>query len=413
MPEEYTDKERKLIAEKEYDESLTSGKDIYIDGHTEAIGTVREVVENETGLKAYVIENADGSGLSVLYQGSVAPPKAGSKVDWLENDLPMAKNILSGRKEVTPQLESAAATLNEILKNYPDMPVTVYGHSLGSMDAQYALANVSDIERIAGAYIYQGPNIYRTLTEEQQATVDAMKYRIHNYVDQKDSIAFGYIKNAPGYKAELTSQNAVGIIYHVDSKARIDIIEQHMWGGYQWNADGSLKIVADTSVFEARYSKAFDRAATGFYRYNKLKTQLSATGGGLSKHEEIFLDSELAAALSAALSEAAKQGEEAISSKAQEAAEEAETLYQSLSDVPFGFILSPDEVLQAYNDAGLTYSSIVTDVKEHFDTKTDAAKGLSDDFDELSSQIKTGIEQKLAEDQQLAGEFNQWMQEIN
>ncbi|MFX3991674.1 triacylglycerol lipase, partial [Streptococcus suis] len=78
----------------------------------------------------------------------------------MDNDLPMTNNIITNKSEVTPQLQSASIILTQGLKDYPNAKITVYGHSLGSMNDQYAMAAVSDIDRIAGAYIYNGPNVY-------------------------------------------------------------------------------------------------------------------------------------------------------------------------------------------------------------------------------------------------------------
>ncbi len=55
----YSDYERKLIAEKEYDKKLQVDNDIYIKTRKSSIGTVRQVIENETGIKVYVVESPD------------------------------------------------------------------------------------------------------------------------------------------------------------------------------------------------------------------------------------------------------------------------------------------------------------------------------------------------------------------
>ena len=55
----YSEYERKLIAEKEYDNSLQVDNDIYIETRKSSIGTVRQVIENETGIKVYVVESPD------------------------------------------------------------------------------------------------------------------------------------------------------------------------------------------------------------------------------------------------------------------------------------------------------------------------------------------------------------------
>ena len=73
----YSDYERKLIAEKEYDKRLQVDNNIYIETRKSSIGTVRQVIENETGIKVYVVESPDHSEVSVLYEGSKATSEDG------------------------------------------------------------------------------------------------------------------------------------------------------------------------------------------------------------------------------------------------------------------------------------------------------------------------------------------------
>ncbi|MCK1191239.1 hypothetical protein MXZ21_05460 [Streptococcus uberis] len=83
----YSDLERRLIAGEEYtdydvDATVTIGKqETY-----EEIGTVREVVTDDFGQKAYVIQSVDKNEVSVIYRGSEGPGTKGSAVDWLGND---------------------------------------------------------------------------------------------------------------------------------------------------------------------------------------------------------------------------------------------------------------------------------------------------------------------------------------
>ena len=408
MSRQYSDHERQKIANEEYTSySETDPLKIINDkGKKETIGTVRQVIENETGLKVYVVESPDKSEISVLYEGSKEPGKDGWEVDWKVNDIPMAKNIITKKKEVTPQLESAATTLNNVLENYPNAKISVYAHSLGSMNAQYALANVRDISRISGAYIYQGPNIYPVLTKEQRQRVDAMKYRIHNYIDQRDTVPIGYPKDAPGYKAELNSKNAVGIVHHVDSNFNWDPIAQHMWGGYVFNEDGSLKIKKDSSSFEKRYSSGLDKVSSGLYSYAKAKEAL--TSGGYTSGEELFLDSEHALTISSGLHEVANAGQEEIRSIVRKAHQKAERIVASTYQVPFGFILSPTEVATAYSDGGVSRTTIVDDLDHYFYPKIKKAEKLAEDFQSLEKQIADGVQKTLDNDKELAGNFKEW-----
>lgn len=398
----YTDLLNKMIAKKEYDSSLVEGAPVKVsDGNnTITIGIVREIFHDNTGLDGYVVENPETKELTVLFQGSKAPLEEGSWPDWVDNNLPMVWKIATFRKSVTPQLDAAANKLNQILKDYPDSKVNLYAHSLGSMEVQISLARVSDITRIGEVHIYQGPNIYPTFTEEERLKVDAMKYRIINHVDQSDIIAFGYNSK--------NSDNAVGIVRHVDSKylGLIKFIEQHMWGGYVFNTDGSLKVKNDTSSYEYHFSTSLDIARSGMY-LNLMKKRKMLLDG-LSKSEEIFLDSDQAQLISSGLSSAAKTAFETINKITEQAHSEAEVILSSTRTVPGGFVSSADEVEEAYYAGGITRASIVNDVDSYFDPMEEKAKILSEDFENLEIQIKRSITDMLKKDNELAGEFNEW-----
>lgn len=402
MTSKYSDRENKRISKEEYS-NYQVGDDVTITndkGKVQVIGTVREMIHDETGLDGYVVENIETKELTVLFQGSKAPGQEGSRLDWVDNDLPMVWNIATFRKSVTPQLDAAANKLNQILKDYPDSKVNLYAHSLGSMEVQISLARVSDITRIGEVHIYQGPNIYPTLTEEERLRVDAIKYRIINHIDQYDIIAFGYNSK--------NSDNAVGIVRHVDSKylGLIKFIEQHMWGGYVFNTDGSLKVKNDTSSYEYHFSTSLDIARSGMY-LNLMKKRKMLLDG-LSKSEEIFLDSDQAQLISSGLSSAAKTAFETINKITEQAHSEAEVILSSTRTVPWGFVSSADEVEEAYYAGGITRASIVNDVDLYFEPMEAKAKKLSEDFENLETQIKSSIADMLKKDNELAGEFNEW-----
>ena len=61
MSRQYSDHERQKIANEEYTSYFeTESMEIINDkGEIEDIGTVRQVIENETGLKVYVVESLD------------------------------------------------------------------------------------------------------------------------------------------------------------------------------------------------------------------------------------------------------------------------------------------------------------------------------------------------------------------
>ena len=60
MIQKYTEHDRQKIAAREYTEYTKDDPiDIGTDNNPNVIGTVRQVIENETGLKVYVVESPD------------------------------------------------------------------------------------------------------------------------------------------------------------------------------------------------------------------------------------------------------------------------------------------------------------------------------------------------------------------
>ena len=78
--------------------------------------------------------------------------------------------------------------------------------------------------------------------------------------------------------------------------------------------------------------------------------------------------------------------------------------------VPWGFSLSPDEVVAAYQAGGVDYQSLVLSLQEHFDSRLSKVQALQTTFTDLIEQLNAGIQQLLDKDQVLAGDFEQWNQ---
>ena len=248
----YSDETNMNIAKEEY-KNREPGYILNTEDN-EYLGTLSDVNDDRTnnGEQIYTYTRTEGSDeivspdaplserekveeITILYRGSTAPgigaDNEDARKDWLNNDVPMAEKIMSGEKGATGQLEASSDYLKEMMEKYPNAKINIYGHSLGSMDAQYALANVTDYSRIKSANIYNGPNIYSTLTEEQKINVSALYDKINNYVDSRDLVGLGYKKG----------EGTVGKTYNFSGESNgINKIDQHMWGGYRFDSDGNL-----------------------------------------------------------------------------------------------------------------------------------------------------------------------------
>ena len=248
----YSDETNMNIAKEEY-KNREPGYILNTEDN-EYLGTLSDVNDDRTnnGEQIYTYTRTEGSDeivspdaplserekveeITILYRGSTAPgigaDNEDARKDWLNNDVPMAEKIMLGEKGATGQLEASSDYLKEMMEKYPNAKINIYGHSLGSMDAQYALANVTDYSRIKSANIYNGPNIYSTLTEEQKINVSALYDKINNYVDSRDIVGLGYKKG----------EGTVGKTYNFSGESNgINKIDQHMWGGYRFDSDGNL-----------------------------------------------------------------------------------------------------------------------------------------------------------------------------
>ena len=129
----------------------------------------------------------------------------------------------------------------------------------------------------------------------------------------------------------------------------------------------------------------------------------TASPNGLSEAELIALDSEQALVVASGLSTTSNATVDLIAAKGTSAVDKALTVYKSLGDVPFGFLLSSDEVRATYNECNINYGTIVEAVDSHCRTVKKTAKTVATSFANLETKIKSGIEQTVQEDTELQG----------
>ena len=286
----YSDETNVNLAKEEY-ENRNIGDSLRTNPGNEYVGILSDANDNRSnkGEQIYTYTKTSGSNevvspdaplserekveeITILYRGSTAPTEIfsnGGDVlrDWGANDIPMAGKIMLGEKGATGQLEASSDYLKEMMDKYPNAKINIYAHSLGSMDAQYALANVTDYSRIKSAHLYNGPNIYSTLTEEQKINVSALYDKINNYVDSRDIVGLGYKKGegtvGKTYKfvgedkisKEVSGKKLkgalIGSVFGLGGAVigkNIGSVfgnvagttDQHMWGGYRFDDNGNL-----------------------------------------------------------------------------------------------------------------------------------------------------------------------------
>ena len=334
---QYTDKENVEIAQQEY-ENHKVGYSLETSGSGKYVGTLSDANNNRTNNGEQIFtytktstgreavpptasaeERAQVKEITIMYQGSASPSNLFTNGDefwrdWKDNDAPALYNIIKGQATGEPgkapgQWEASAAYLKEMMEKYPNAKINLYGHSLGSMDVQYAIANVKDYDRINSVNVYQGPNIYSTLTPEQKVNVSALYSKTNNYIDSNDIIGLGYIKG----------QGTVGKVYKFNGynmplseadnrrfdevfpglsnyRSGLELIDKlhgfnltnsivkghitHMWGGYRFDKDGNL-IDANSQQVQA-WEKPEEVAKLEALTKNEADAELLNRDNGLS-----------------------------------------------------------------------------------------------------------------------------------
>ena len=175
--------------------------------------------------------------LVLLFKGSSGLRKGNPTTwndEWLATNLPLLQALLRHQRHIPSQLQTAARVLNALVAQYPRAKFFIYGHSLGAINAQFALANCQHLGRIKHAWLYEGANLYPLLTTREWRRVRKYRARIDNYIDIFDPVTLGY-----------TSPTAlVGRLRYVASERCLLPISQHMWAGYRFNAAGQLQLRA-------------------------------------------------------------------------------------------------------------------------------------------------------------------------
>ena len=252
----YTDKEKLEITKLEY-ENYIRDKVVQL-SNKKIIGYVSEVNHKSWGEDSYVVtdekmpENptaedyAKVKNVTILYEGSTAklishPIK--TLTDWIPNNFVMGFTILAPEALIpqrAPQMEEASETLQKALRTYPNAKIDIFAHSLGLMNGYGALADVKaeDAHRIRGAYLINGPNPYKSFDNIQKENLRRLADKINVYIDTNDIVGFGY-----------NTTNVIGNIYRIQTKTT-NFIDQHMFGGYEFDAADNFVNIDSTLATE-------------------------------------------------------------------------------------------------------------------------------------------------------------------
>lgn len=437
----YTDQEKNRIAWKEYSK-FNVGKEVDIesDGKKEKrIGYVSEIFGQApekdmvssledlearlqgalTGLNGYIVTDKeitqetrpeDVQKVTILFEGSEAKFDQnfrGAVEDWVLTDAPTAIQISMAKRlgiktGKISQLDAASKEVKAAMDRYPNARFKFYAHSLGGLNLQASLGSLEDkyLNRVDGAYIYEAPNLYPLLSEEEKKQVDKIKYKIYNYIDKRDIVTWEHSKEG--------NEGVVGTLVRIDSKDVGDLGKQHMWGGYDYKA-GYLN-VKEESLDDYRLAQV--KQAKEQLQLKKQALE-SWKKRGLSGRDLISMDTIQAIRIVESLKEFALIASDYILAVCDFGIADVkgtwDTLLASCRSTVSGSRCTESDIVNALAQVGATKETIeINRITELEKIKKDTLK-IKDSIFSLSTDIAKGIATVAATDIALASQLQlQW-----
>ena len=437
----YTDQEKNRIAWKEYSK-FNVGKEVDIesDGKKEKrIGYVSEIFGQApekdmvssledlearlqgalTGLNGYIVTDKeitqetrpeDVQKVTIFFEGSEAKFDQnfrGAVEDWVLTDAPTAIQISMAKRlgiktGKISQLDAASKEVKAAMDRYPNARFKFYAHSLGGLNLQASLGSLEDkyLNRVDGAYIYEAPNLYPLLSDEEKKQVDKIKYKIYNYIDKRDIVTWEHSKEG--------NEGVVGTLVRIDSKDVGDLGKQHMWGGYDYKA-GYLN-VKEESLDDYRLARV--KQAKEQLQLKKQALE-SWKKRGLSGRDLISMDTIQAIRIVESLKEFALIASDYILAVCDFGIADVkgtwDTLLASCRSTVSGSRCTESDIVNALAQVGATKETIeINRITELEKIKKDTLK-IKDSIFSLSTDIAKGIATVAATDIALASQLQlQW-----
>lgn len=371
------------------------------------------------GLNGYIVTDKkitqetrpeDVQKVTILFEGSEAKFDQnfrGAVDDWVLTDAPTALQISMAKRlgiktGKIPQLDAASKEVKAAMDRYPNARFKFYAHSLGGLNLQASLGSLEDkyLNRVDGAYIYEAPNLYPLLSDEEKKQVDKIKYKIYNYIDKRDIVTWEHSKEG--------NEGVVGTLVRIDSKDVGDLGKQHMWGGYDYKA-GYLN-VKEESLDDYRLARV--KQAKEQLQLKKQALE-SWKKRGLSGRDLISMDTIQAIRIVESLKEFALIASDYILAVCDFGIADVkgtwETLLASCRSTVSGSRCRESDIVNALAQVGATKETIeINRITELEKIKKDTLK-IKDSIFSLSTDIAKGIATVAATDIALASQLQlQW-----
>lgn len=298
------------------------------------------------------------------------------------------------------QMREAKHFADQVSGEYSDASISVTGHSLGGY-----LALAQGAEHHWQTVTFNGPDPYDNLSHQARKWEKANPDSITNFVNYKDAVTYG------------------GGIF-TSSVGRFKTTGKRVWidngllahGIDNWEFDDEGNIVdskgksyglPSSSEVNAGMTRLQNSYKTQMKELGSLRARLSASGGGLSSGEKIYLDSAEALAIVSTAGAEFNLAMVNVMKVYNDGIREAEELWQkTLSDARrMGTELENWEIYEALESTGCSEYNIVGVPTQQYQMKIDKVRQMSEQFKSLENQIKAKISEIVARDSELAQEL--------
>lgn len=328
-------------------------------------------------------------------------------------------NGLAWIKEEETQFETAVdfalEVQKEVLAKDPNATITTTGHSLGESEAIYVALKLQ-LENVG----FNGPDIHNLISDEEIEYMQTHKEQFLNYRN-----SFDIIGNITGNKTgvaiypDMDERNVTQSKEQFSKKgllpATTDVaLDYHSLNSWKFNDAGQVvdengqvvtKNKSSVVTFHKKTLTTIARVQSEMSSTATLANSLSSNG--LTGSERIYLDAVQAKAVASGISSVVEAGNEQVIAESDAAIDEAKNLYTTCQTGPWwAYLLSNEEVEQAYHEGGATYEVMMTAVNDLFEKKKQQSSTLTDTFISLQANITTSFEQLEEADGELASLVN-------
>ena len=365
--------------------------------------------------------------------------------DWKDTNALVVYNIANKITNNPPkQFIAGSKLLNKTMATFPNATFDLNGHSLGGMIVQFVIANAMTPERIRSARSYSAPNIHETLTEEMKLNAKLTKNRLIMYYDRYDwvqipgnveSISSEKYKNelmsimmgpeTLGEKAWLVDEfksrhgnrplPAIGKMVMIDSLKAKSIVEQHIWGGYQYDEKGMPLLLNttqdDTSILMGallaiqRYDQMWQKGL--YQKLAHIRESYSTEfrlGPDMAQATGIYIDAEQALTVLNGAQASVTAVFHDFRADLNRALSEAETLWADIESKVYQTAqhLSIMEAFAILASEGISEATIVGPVRERVAREESLIAEYEQAYKNLAQNIKTGIKDLVSRDRESA-----------